>query len=177
MRPSDFRKQIVRPKIPRLNGNNIDRRECELADKKNPPPPYQGDDLNMCYARAFDFNVTQAVVVSGDSWNPCGHLMLQVGRVDWSYFHVAGLRSRPKMMNELGFRRYLRENKKRVLSRRAVAITNPEGAQAKLETLMSQRWTWMVLPNNCSSFVEEVVQAGGSSAGLYWNCPAKEGFW
>ena len=147
-----------------------------MAEKKAPPPPYEGEQLNACLARAFDFNVTQAVTVSGDTWNPCGHMLLQVGRVNWLYFHVAGVRSRPKFMDESGFQRYLKDNKKRVLSRRPVAIPNPEGAQAKIDELMSKPWTWMVLPNNCSSFLEDIVQAGGSTAGLYWNCPAKERF-
>ena len=147
-----------------------------MAETKKPPPPYEGDELNTCLARAFDFNVVHAVTVSGDSWNPCGHLLLQVGRVNWSYFHVSGLRNRPKFMNEAGFRRYLRENNKRVLFRRAVAIPDPEGAQAKLEKLMSEPWIWMVLPYNCATFVEQIVQAGGSTAGLYLNCPTAEWF-
>lgn len=46
----------------------------------------------------------------------------------------------------------------------------------KLEELLAAKWTWGVLPHNCASFVEEVVQAGGSDAGLYSNCPALETF-
>lgn len=137
---------------------------------------YDGEDLNVCMARAFNFNLTTAVTVSGDAWNLCGHLLLQVGGLAGFYFHVAGLRSRPKYMDESGFRRYLRETKKRVLSQRRVPIPNPMGAQLELDRLMSQPWTWMLLPNNCAHFVERVVQAGGSTAGLYFNCPTKEVF-
>ena len=46
----------------------------------------------------------------------------------------------------------------------------------KLEQLAAAKWFWGVLPHNCASFVEEVVRAGGSSAGLYFNCPARERF-
>jgi hypothetical protein len=146
-------------------------------DKATKPPPYEGDELNMCLARAFDFNTTTAIVVSGTFPNPCGHMVLKVGGADGHYFHTAGgAYSRPKFMRELGFQRYLRENKKRVLSRRPVPITDPIAAQAKLDQLMATPWRWLVLPNNCASFVEEVVQAGGSNAGLYFNCPRAEAF-
>jgi hypothetical protein len=35
-------------------------------------------------------------------------------------------------------------------------------------------WSWWVLPYNCASFVEDVVRAGGSKAGLYFNCPVSK---
>lgn len=137
---------------------------------------YYGEELNACLARAFDFNVVEAVVVSGDSWNFCGHMLLRVG-ADPYYFHTDGNPyARPKFMRELGYRRYLREHKKRELSRRAVPIPDPMGAQAKLDELMAHKWVWLLLPNNCANFVEDIVRAGGSKAGLYFNCPAKEAF-
>ena len=37
--------------------------------------PYDGELLNQCQAD-IDFTLTQAVVVSGASWNPCGHMLL-----------------------------------------------------------------------------------------------------
>lgn len=147
-----------------------------MAEKKKPPPPYDGEELNLCLAEAFDFSNTSAVVVSGDAWNPCGHMLLKVGAANGYYFHVAGPYVRPKFMQELGFVRYLRENRKRVLSRRPVDIKNPAGAQAKLDELMSKRWLWLMVPNNCASFLEQIVQAGGSSAGLWLNCPTLEQF-
>ena len=148
-----------------------------MAEKKKPPPPYEGDELNVCMARAFDFNITTAIVVSGDALNPCGHMMLKVGGVNGYYFHTAGgIHARPKFMQEAGFQRYLRECRKRVISRRPIAITDPMAAQAKLDELMSKKWTWMIVPNNCASFVEEIVRAGGSDAGLYFNCPTAEAF-
>lgn len=50
------------------------------------------------------------------------------------------------------------------------------GAHGKLEQLLAAQWSWFVLPNNCASFVEDVVRAGGSTAGLYSNCPSREQF-
>ena len=81
-------------------------------------------------AEAFDF--TSAMVVSGDAWNPCGHMLLKVGAADGYYFHVAGPYVRRKFMQELGFLRYLRENRKLVLSRRPVDIKNPQGPRQSL---------------------------------------------
>ena len=57
-----------------------------------------------------------------------------------------------------------------------VSIQNPDASNRKLEELLAKQWTWFVLPNNCANFVEEVLQAGGTSAGLYSNCPTLETF-
>jgi len=138
--------------------------------------PYDGDELNLCLAKVLDFGNTFAIVVSGDSWNPCGHLILKVGAVDSYYFHIAGAYARPKVMRELGFKSYLRENRKRILSERPVKIPKPYAAQVKLEELMSKRWLWLMASNNCASFLEDIVQAGGSDAGLWLNCPTLERF-
>jgi hypothetical protein len=37
---------------------------------------------------------------------------------------------------------------------------------------MANKWTWLVLPNNCVAFVEEVIKAGGGTWSSYTNCPA-----
>jgi hypothetical protein len=36
---------------------------------------------------------------------------------------------------------------------------------------MANTWTWGVIPNNCVSFVEEVIKAGGGTWSSYSNCP------
>jgi hypothetical protein len=137
---------------------------------------YEGDLLMMCPADPFDFHDSYAVVVSGDGPNFCGHLILNVGGVGGYYFHVAGVRTEPRVMTKDGYRRYLKETGKKELKRFKVTISNPNFAMFKLEQLTSEKWTWGVLPHNCASFVEEVVRAGGSVAGLYSNCPALENF-
>ena len=53
-----------------------------------------------------------------------------------------------------------------------VPIPDPAAARTKLESLMSERWTWGVLPNNCVSFVEEVIAAGGGTWASASNCPS-----
>lgn len=135
---------------------------------------YQGDHITFC--SQFDFSRAYAVVVSGAALNPCGHMILNTGGAGGWYFHIAEVRGRPRFMNEEGYRRYLKENDKRELSRTHVAIPKPDAANAKLEDLLIKQWTWFLLPNNCASFLEDVVQAGGSKAGLYTNCPRLEHF-
>jgi len=137
---------------------------------------YEGDPMTACPLQAYDFANTHAVVVSGDGPNFCGHLILNVGGLGGRYLHVAGIKTEPRMMDEPGYRRYLRENRKKELNRFSVPITNPTAAMLTLEQLLSTSWYWGVLPHNCASFVEEIVRSGGSSAGLYSNCPAIERF-
>lgn len=79
-------------------------------------------------------------------------------------------------MSESGFQKYLYTNKKRVLRRTLVPLKYPEKAFAKAEHLLSQSWTWWMIPHNCAAFVEEILQAGGTTAGLYTNCPELEVF-
>jgi hypothetical protein len=75
-------------------------------------------------------------------------------------------------MNDAGYRTYLKENGKRELRRRKVDLPNAAGALLYVEELMSQKWTWAVLPHNCVAFVEAVIDAGGGTWGSYSNCPA-----
>lgn len=137
---------------------------------------YAGDVMNACPGSAFDFKRAHAVVVSGAAWNPCGHMLLNVGGVGGWYMHVAETRGFPRYMGEQGYRRYLKENGKKELSRVHVPLRNPDACMLKLEQLLSDKWTWFVVPNNCVAFVEDVLQAGGTNAGLYSNCPSRESF-
>jgi hypothetical protein len=74
------------------------------------------------------------------------------------------------------FSRYMQDEGKTELMRKFIDIPNPAGADAKLNELAAKTWTWWVLPHNCASFVEEVVQAGGNRSGLWSNCPTRESF-
>ena len=137
---------------------------------------FDGARMIMCPLEEADFKHVCAVVVSGDRFNPCGHALLHVG-INWSwYVHIAGPYTMPKFMHESDFMRYLKENSKREIRRWPVVLANPKSAHDKLHELMEKPWLWGVLFHNCASFVEEVVQAGGSGAGVYLNCPAAESF-
>lgn len=136
--------------------------------------PYHGDEMIICPLDFTDFKHTNAVIVSGDGINICGHTLLHVG--DAWYFHVAGVYAIPRFMHESGYQRYLKENGKREIRRWIVDLPNPKGAHLKLHELLKKPWLWAVLPHNCASFVEEIVKAGGSKAGMYLNCPTAERF-
>ena len=143
--------------------------------------PYEGDVLNACGVVNVDLSKISVVAVSGDGPNVCGHLLLQSPSGGGYYFHVTGdpnasgisrVRGYPMYMSEAGFRKYLKETGKRELRRRPLVLPNPSGAYLYLESLLAEKWTWAVLSNNCVSFVEEVMKAGGGDWSSYSNCPA-----
>jgi hypothetical protein len=144
---------------------------------------YEGDILLECPSN-LDFTVTQAVVVSGASWNPCGHMIFCTGSNsdDARYFHVAGagfgeiygVYAYPKFMDESGYQRYLHENGKHEIRRRDVNFTNPTAAYNKLMSMMEDKWIWGVLPHNCATFAKEIVTAGGGDLSVVLNCPDEE---
>lgn len=142
--------------------------------RANKPKPYEGDVVLQCFIRPSDFKHTCAVIVTGDGINLCGHTLLHTGG-GW-YFHVAGSNDVPKFMSEGGYKRYLTETGKKEIRRWIVPLPNPAGAHQKLEELLAKQWLWLLLPHNCVSFVEEIVLAGGSDAGMYLNCPRLEAF-
>jgi hypothetical protein len=138
--------------------------------------PYEGAQMIVCPLEESDFQHVCAVVVSGDGVNACGHTLLHIGG-SWSwYVHIAGFYKVPKFMHESGYKRYLKENGKREIRRWIVKLPNPQGAHKKLHELIEKPWLWGIVAHNCASFVEEVVQAGGSKAGVYLNCPIAEPF-
>lgn len=133
---------------------------------------YSGDIVETCGTVDTNLQSASVIVVSGDGPNVCGHMLVATALSGGNYFHVADLYDYPKYMDTPGYRRYLRENGKRELGRYRIRLPEPVAAQLHLEQLMSERWPWMVLPNNCVHFVEEVLQAGGADFGLWTNCPA-----
>lgn len=77
-------------------------------------------------------------------------------------------------MNKEGYQRYLEETAKREIYRRLAILKYLMKAQQKLDDLTSKPWLWMVIPNNCASFVEEILKAGGAPISVFSNCPALE---
>ena len=103
---------------------------------------YEGDELNFCPPKMFDFRTASAVVVSGAGPNKWGHLLLNTGGVTGMYFQVAGVIVRPRYMNAAGYQRYLNETGKKELKRISVFIPHPEASQLRLEQLLNERWSW-----------------------------------
>ena len=134
---------------------------------------YDGEILTQSGFINIDCSNIAVVAVSGAGPNICGHLMLGAGTTgQMTYFHVALVRGVPKYMSEVGFQHYLKDNKKSQIRRRYLSLPDPEAANRYLEALMSNTWTWGVLPNNCVAFVEEVIHAGGGEWSSYSNCPS-----
>src|SRR5688572_13754244 len=129
---------------------------------------YRGERLLNCHSVPFNWRDTDVIVVSGTGPNACGHALIRAG---YYYFHVDGINDYPWYMTEPGYRRYLKENGKKELDRTRVTIRNPAAVQAKLEELSAKRWRWMVFPNNCASYVEALLAAGGSRISSLTNCP------
>ncbi len=122
---------------------------------------YEGEVLNFCPRNPFALGRAYAVVVSPDWPNPWAHMLLNTGGVGGTYFQVAGRRVVPRYMNEVGYRRYLKEWGKTELRRFNVQMPNPNSAMLKLEELLSKPWGWWVVRHNCETFVEEIIVAGG----------------
>jgi hypothetical protein len=137
---------------------------------------YIGEIDTRCLPAELDFRRAFAVSVSGTPPNICGHMLLNVGGRGGSYCHVIEPRGYPRYMSEAGYLRFLASHRKRELRRAYVPLPHPERSMARLEQLLSQPWHWWVLPHNCVTFVENVLQAGGTSAGLYTNCVVLERF-
>ena len=139
--------------------------------------PYEGAPMFVSPLELSDFQHVCAVIVTGDKLNPCGHTLLHVGE-SWSwYIHVAGgVYKLPKFIPQSHYMRYLKENGKREIRRWDIKLPNPKGARDKLHELIDKPWFWGVIAHNCTSFAEEVVRAGGSEAGQYFNCPIAEPF-
>ncbi len=96
----------------------------------------------------------------GELLNACGVIDLDFSRT----YVVAVSGSGPNV-------RYLKEAGKTELRRLRVDLPKPNDAFLYLERLMSERWNWAVLPNNCVAFAEEIIKEGGGTWASGSNCP------
>lgn len=148
---------------------------------------YEGEELYFCPPHMFDFARASAVIVSGDWPNRWNHMLLNTGGANGVYFHVAGVIARPRYMDEVGYRRYLKETGKSELKRIPLFVHHPEAAQLRLEQSLNETWTWGGVIHNCETFVEEIIMAGGGPMlhrGLFslpiyagwsaWTCGARD---
>lgn len=133
---------------------------------------YAGEILNACGSIKVDFSDAYVVAVSGDGPNICGHLLIYTSNNGGYYFHVAELRGYPRYMTEDGYKKYLKEAGKVELRRLSVRIPNPSGSLIRIESLLSEKWTWGAVPHNCVTFAEDVISAGGGTWASLSNCPA-----
>lgn len=120
--------------------------------------------------QSLSFTAVEAVVVSGTGPNFCGHMLL---RVDDYYFHISGVYAYPMFMPAEEYERYLTENSKNEIARVKRVLINKIAARNKLKSILKEKWLWLVVPNNCTDFVEEVIGAGENDFGLISNCPTQ----
>lgn len=123
---------------------------------------YEGEPLTYCPIN-LDLSKVEMIVVSGSGINKYGHALLYVPK-QGLYFQIAGIYTFPTMMDELGFNRYKTENAKRVLGRQIYSLPSPNGAYNELMLSTSKKWVWGGVINNCATFVQDIIRAGGSSA-------------
>lgn len=133
---------------------------------------YIGERMTVCDPKILAFSDANAVLVSGDGINVCGHAILQtIGSPARHYFQVtAGIYDYPTYMDEAGFERYMKENGKKLWMIAPGNLKDALPAQLLLSKLMAEKWVWGVLPHNCVTFVEKIIQAGGGEFGLNLNC-------
>jgi hypothetical protein len=88
-------------------------------------------------------------------------MLLNTGGRGGRYFQVAGVHTKPLVLNdEASYQRYLRESHKMEIRRFRVNVPNPNASQRKLDELRSQPWAWKVVVHNCEGLVEDIVVAG-----------------
>jgi hypothetical protein len=136
---------------------------------------YEGHHLAHSPVRAADFaRETAVVAVTGARWNPCGHLLLNVGGRQGWYFHAVDIHAPPRAMGLAGYLQYLKDFGKTEVWRKPVKLPNPDGAARRLEDVIRVPYHWLLLPNNCVHWVEIVLRGGGSDEGMMTNCPLGE---
>jgi hypothetical protein len=140
---------------------------------------FDGDQVFGCETSILALTPIQAIIVSGAPWNPCGHALLGFGgtSLDAQYYHVSvGFPpvGPPKRLSQTAYTRYLEHYGKHEIRRETVHVPDPGAAYRCLFLLCSRPWLWLVFPNNCVTFVETVIQAGGGHWALATNCPVKE---
>jgi len=123
---------------------------------------------HFIHSNSLTFHTVDVIVVSGDFPNPCGHTLL---RIDNYIFHISGWYNYPKYMALTEFNQYLKDNNKTELFRNRRYLKNKLGARQKLKTTLQVKWPWLLLPNNCTAFVEDILIAGENNFSLASNCP------
>ena len=133
---------------------------------------YDGEILDQCGVIEVTSPEAEAVIVSGQFPNKCGHVLFYTPSGGGYYLHVPGdWVGYPKYMTPHGFSKYIKDHGKTILNRKKVTLSNPNGVTLFLEECLSKKWKWKVLPDNCVTFVESMMKAGGGDWGLKSNCP------
>lgn len=148
---------------------------------------YVGSSTQRPDFTALDFGRAYAVVVRTqkvgvENPNICGHVLLYIGGGMGHYFHLPGigvpdggnrqssLYQHPHYFPASEYEKYLTLDEKVEIGRYRMGIPRQEEARKQLEVACTEKRVYLLLPQNCVTFVEEILRAGGN----YYNlnqCP------
>lgn len=106
-----------------------------------------------------EINEFTIVYITAPNPNPYGHVLLGLG--DKGYIHINALYDKPQYIPVEAFNDYLNEQGRVVLGVQQVYVPDIEKAREKLRELCNQSWLWRLYWNNCVSFADTVLHAGG----------------
>jgi hypothetical protein len=117
----------------------------------------------------------ELLIVSGSGPNIAGHMLMELpARAGGtkSVFHIGAVRDYPYWMASSDYPRYLKEAGKTEIGRKFISLPKPGDAEIDLAKAIRTKWTWGGIINNCVSFCEEYIDAGGSEWSMWTNAPA-----
>jgi hypothetical protein len=130
-----------------------------------------GREIESCDLDLFRYKQLSVIVVTGASYNPCGHALLNVGGTSGYYIHVAGWHSKPHFMTQGDYETYLAGHGKQEILRKQVYVPFLDSALLYLERVVSKTWSYGLVVHNCATLVEDVFKAGGAYLNFNYNCP------
>jgi hypothetical protein len=136
---------------------------------------FDGAPIKTLSGLGLTHTTCELLIVSGSGPNLAGHMLMELPAAPGgtrSIFHIGAVRDFPYWMKSSDFGRYLKENDKKELGRKHITLPKPRDAEAYLTKAIRTKWTWGGIINNCVSFCEEYIAAGGSSWSMRTNMPA-----
>jgi hypothetical protein len=135
---------------------------------------FEGAPIKTLSGLGLTHKSCELLIVSGSGPNLAGHMLMELPASAGgtkSVFHIAGLRDFPFWMKSTDYGRYLKDNKKTELGRKYISLPKPADAEKYLNKAIVTKWTWGGIVNNCVSFCEEYIEAGGSKWSMRTNMP------
>lgn len=136
---------------------------------------FDGAPISSLASLRLTHTSCELLIVSGSGPNIAGHMLMELPAEPGgtkSIFHIGAVYDYPYWMASADFGRYLRENKKKELGRKHISLPKPADARTWLTAAIGKKWPWGGIVNNCVSFCEEYIAAGGSTWSMRTNMPA-----
>lgn len=137
---------------------------------------FKGEPIKSLAPLKLGHRSCELTIVSGDGVNACGHMLVRMpaetGGTE-SVFHIGDVHDFPYWMPASKFPLYLTDNKKKLLGRKSIVLPRSQDAEAYLSKTILDKWFWGAVANNCVSFCEEYISAGGADYTMWTNCPVQ----